>query len=257
MISSDPDYVIRNREAWTKWSADYEVAGKPAWAKEEINWGIWAVPEKEIRALGDLKSLRGKDAVELGCGTAYFSAWLARVGMKPVGIDITPAQLQTARELQEVFDLTFPLVEGNAECTPFEDRSFDLVISEYGASIWCDPYKWVPEASRLLRHDGLLVFLRNSTISMICMPNEGAVKTELQRDYFGMHRFDWADDNSVEFHLPTGDMLRLLRANGFELEDFIELRAPEGATLKRFEYMTPEWARRWPSEEVWRLRKVR
>ena len=37
--------------------------------------------------------LRGLDVVELGCGTAYFSAWLARRGARPVGFDVTAAQL--------------------------------------------------------------------------------------------------------------------------------------------------------------------
>ena len=58
---------------------------------------------------------------------------------------------------------------------PLRDKSFDLVISEYGASIWCDPYKWIPEAARLLRSGGELVFLRNSTLSMVCMPDTGKV----------------------------------------------------------------------------------
>jgi SAM-dependent methyltransferase len=48
-------------------------------------------------ALGDLA---GKDAIELGCGTAYVSAWLARRGARVVGIDNSEAQLATARDLQ-------------------------------------------------------------------------------------------------------------------------------------------------------------
>ena len=44
--------------------------------------------------LGDVA---GKDVVELGCGTAYFSAWLAKRGARPIGVDVTPAQLESAR----------------------------------------------------------------------------------------------------------------------------------------------------------------
>ena len=78
--------------------------------------------------------------------------------------------------------------------------------------------------------------------------------TRLRRDYFGMHRFEWPDDDSVEFHLGYGDWIRLLRANGFEVENLVELRPREGATT-RYPYVTAEWARRWPSEEVWIARK--
>ena len=74
------------------------------------------------------------DTIELGCGTAYISAWLARRGARPVGIDITPAQLETARRMQGEFGLDFPLLEASAEDVPLPDESFDLAISEYGAS---------------------------------------------------------------------------------------------------------------------------
>src|SRR6266536_5332672 len=68
------------------------------WAREEITWGIWNIPESRVAALGEVAGL---DVVELGCGTAYFSAWLARRGARPVGIDPTPAQLATAKAMQD------------------------------------------------------------------------------------------------------------------------------------------------------------
>ncbi len=91
---------------------------------------------------------------------------------------------------------------------------------------------------------------------MICTPfdEEAPTGETLIREHFGMHRFDWAEDDSVEFHIPHGEWIRLLRSNGFEVEDLLELRAPEGATT-RYPWVTPEWARRWPSEEVWKARK--
>ena len=73
---------------------------------------------------------------------------------------------------------------------PLPDASFDLVVSEYGASIWADPYRWIPEAARLLRPGGELVFLRNSTLVILCSPDEDVAAVEtLQRPQFGMHRF--------------------------------------------------------------------
>lgn len=73
-------------------------------------------------------------------------------------------------------------------------------------------------------------------------------------DHFGMHRFEWPDDPAVEFHLNHGDWLRLLRASGFEVTDLIEVRPPEGAST-RYRFITLDWARRWPAEEVWKARK--
>jgi len=130
------------------------------------------------------------------------------------------------------------------------------VISEYGAAIWADPYRWIPEAARLLRPGGELVFLGNSTLLMLCVPDEDGVPStdRLLRSQFGMHRFEWPDDSSVEFHLGHGDWVRLLRANDFEVEDLIELRPPADARSD-YSFVTVEWARRWPCEEVWRARR--
>jgi len=170
--------------------------------------------------------------------------------MNPVGIDITAAQLATARAFQQEFGREFPLIEASAENVPLPDSSFDLAISEYGASIWCDPYAWIPEAARLLRPGGRLVFLRNSTISILCGPDVGMISQGLVRDQFDMHRVEY-DENSVEFHIPHGEMIRLLRANGLEIEDLIEIKPPADAQDTRFDYISLEWSKRWPAEEVW------
>lgn len=252
-----PEHVARNREHWDAMAAQWVAGGERFWAQDEPTWGIWGVPESELHLLPD--ELEGRDVIELGCGTAYVSAWLARRGARPVGIDNSPKQLETARRMQAAHGLDFPLHLGNAEATPFPDASFDVAISEYGAAIWCDPYLWIPEAARLLRPDGELIFLGNSVIQMLTVPDllaDGPSTDRLLRDQFGMHRFEWPDDDSVEFHIPHGDWIRLLRANGFEVTDLIEIQAPPDA-ISTFEYTSPEWGRRWPSEEAWKARKVR
>jgi len=250
-----PDYVIRNRASWDGWAREYEEPGRLNWAQDEPSWGIWGVPESEVRLLPD--DLDGLDVIELGCGTGYVSAWLARRGARPVGIDNSQAQLKTARAFQQEFGLEFPLLHGNAEDVPLPDASFDLAISEYGASIWCDPYRWIPEAARLLRPDGHLIFLTNGVLAMLTIPDEenGAATDRLLRPYFGMRRFEWSDDDSVEFHLPHGEMLALLRQSGFVVEQLLEIRPPDGAT-SRYPFITLDWAQRWPCEEVWRARKL-
>ena len=254
MPSTDTgDHIRRNRSAWNKSAAEYAVAGRRNWASEP-SWGIWGIPEKEVHLLPDVNGL---DVIELGCGTGYVSAWLARRGARPVGIDLSENQLVTARALQDEHDLHFPLVQCSAEAVPLADATFDLAISEYGAAIWCDPYHWIPEAARLLRPGGRLIFLGNSALLMLAMTDsdaDGPAGTALRRDYFGMHRFEWPDDDSVEFHLNHGDWIRLLRSSGFEVEDLVELRPCADATTT-YPYVTLEWARRWPSEEVWVARR--
>ena len=246
-------YVEGNRAAWDRRSAEYAAYGRRAWAREEPVWGIWHLPERELRALPEVA---GRDVVELGCGTAYWSAWLARRGARVVGLDVSPRQLATARALRREHGLAFPLVQADAELTPLRDGAFDLALSEYGASLWCDPRRWIPEAARLLRRGGELVFLRPATLRVLCDPggDDGVVGERLERDYFGLERLAWTDDGSIEFALPAGEWIRLFRASGFEVLDLIELRAPAGAVSPE-KHVTGAWARRFPSEEIWRLRK--
>jgi SAM-dependent methyltransferase len=247
--------VDPNVEAWTRANADYtDARAEAAWAKDEVDWGIWHVPESELHALPDVT---GKDVVELGCGTGYVGAWLKKLGAaRVVGVDPTPAQLETARRCSERYGLGLEFVEAFAEDVPLPDAAFDLAVSEYGASIWADPGRWIPEAARLLRPGGELVFLRNSTLAILCSPDEDLPTTEtLQRPQFGMYRFQWPGEG-VEYHLPHGEWIRLLRANGFEILDLIEIQAPAGAeTHERYDYVTAEWARKWPAEEIWVARK--
>lgn len=254
-MSDLPDYVKRNRTYWDGQAADYEATGRRNWAQAEPSWGIWSVPESQIKFFPD--DVSGLDAIELGCGTGYVSSWLARRGAKPVGIDNSRSQLQNAHNFQREFGIEFPLIFGSAEAVPLPDASFDLAVSEYGASIWCDPYRWIPEAARLLRPGGRLVFLVNSLLLMLCAPVEDDVPAgdRLLRPQFGLLRMEWPSDESVEFHLPHGEMIRLLRSSGFDLEDLIEVQPAPGATT-RYPYVTHDWATRWPSEEVWKARRL-
>src|SRR5919109_2108716 len=219
-----PDSIHANVAHWTRTNAQYtDAQAERAWAPQELTWGVFGVREDAIGA--PLGGVAGLDVVELGCGTAYFAAQLARRGARPVGVDPTPAQLATARRMMERTGISFPLVEAPAERVPLPDASFDLAISEYGASLWADPALWVPEAARLLRPGGRLVFLTSSFISYLCAidsPSGGTAET-LQRPQFGAYRMQWAGESSIEYQLAHGDWIDLLRRSGFEIERLIEL----------------------------------
>lgn len=249
------DSIAANVEHWTVRNRDgLDARAAEAWSRTEPTWGIFGIREIDLGApLGDV---RGLDVVELGCGTAYFSAILAKLGARPVGVDPTPAQLATARRMQDETGIRFPLVEAPGERVPLPDASFDLAFSEYGASLWADPRLWVAEAARLLRPRGRLVFLTNSVLAILCSPDTGDVTERLERPQAGMHRYAWPGELGVEYHLPHGEWIDLLHATGFEVERLIDVYAR--ADSKRHElygYIDPVWARKWPAEEIWTARK--
>ena len=253
-MSGLPEYVQRNRETWDAWAPGYAKKVEASWTRALPTWGIFGVPEAELHLFPD--DLAGQDAIELGCGTAYVSAWMARRGARVVGIDNSAKQLETARSMQQQHGLEFPLLHGNAETVPYPDASFDFAISEYGACLWCDPQRWVPEAARLLRPGGRLVFLLNSMLmSLTTQPVQDRPATnELLRPAFGLYRLEWPNDPGVEFHLTHAEWIRVLRGAGFEIEELLEVRPPAEATTS-WDFVTLDWARQWPCEEVWKVRK--
>ncbi len=215
---------------------------------------MWAIPDREFGLFDGLVDL---DCIELGCGTGYVSAWLLRAGARcVVGLDNSPAQLATAAAVRDERGVRLPLVHADAEQVPLRSGSFDLAISEYGAAIWCDPYRWIPEAARLLRPGGRLIFLANSVLLMLCVNDYETEPTTatLQRPQRDMHRFDWPDDDGIEFHVGHGEMLGILRSAGFEVEALHELYRTPGATTS-YPWADPEWCDRWPSEELWVARR--
>ena len=124
-MSDLPEHVRRNRAAWDVWARDYAGPGEAAWERSHPTWGIWGVPESELGLLEGLGA--GADVVELGCGTASVSSWIARAGFRPVAVDISRKQLDVAAGLQKEVGLSFPLIHASAEDVPYESASCTLL----------------------------------------------------------------------------------------------------------------------------------
>ncbi len=247
-----PHHVIKNQSYWDRTSDDYQSVHGEQLNKKELAWGVWAIPESHLNVLGDPT---GKDILEFGCGGAQWSIFLAKRGARPVGLDISARQLEHARRLMGEAGVSFPLVAGSGESVPLPDASFDVVFCDHGAMSFADPKRTVAEASRLLRPGGLFAFNIASPLLEVCWNDaDDRLETSLQRDYFEMRGGE--DENTVVFQLPYGEWIRLFRRHGFTLEDLIELRPPPDATTSYTKYVTREWARRWPAENIWKLRKM-
>lgn len=241
-----PDYERHNRTFWDVDADAYQSIHGQNLSHAPLAWGVWRIPESEVGALGDVV---GHDVLELGCGAAQWSIALADAGAWPVGLDLSASQLRHAQK-----SIT-RLVQASAIATPFRDACFDIVFCDHGAMSFCDPDLTVPEAARLLRSGGVLAFCSASPLHMVC--DDGIrVTRKLRRDYFDMRRFDWSGEGTIDFQVEHGAWIRLFRRSGFVIEDLIELRAPEGATTTYVEFVDQKWARRWPAEQIWKVRKA-
>jgi SAM-dependent methyltransferase len=243
------DYERHNREFWDADADDYQAAHGAQLAGAPLAWGAWRIPESELRVLGDVAD---RDVLELGCGGAQWSIALVEHGTRAVGLDLSAGQLRYARQAPA----RVPLVLASAEHVPLRDAAFDVVMSDHGAMSFCDPERALPEVARLLRPGGLLAFCGTTPLLAMTWDSERDRQSErLQRKYFGMRRLDF-DDGTVDFVLPIGEWLHLFDRFGFEVEDLIELRPPKGATTTYDDYVPYRWARRWPAEQIWRVRKA-
>ena len=246
-------HVRRNRRDWDRTSDEYQREHARQLNRfERPAWGVWGIPESSVGVLGDVQ---GKDILEYGCGGGQWSSCLARLGARPVGLDLSIRQLEHARRLMARAAVVFPIVNADAERTPFADESFDIVFCDHGAMTFADPYRTVPEVARVLRPGGLFAFNMESAFHFACW-DDGTerVGERLSLSYFGMRK--WDDGGSVNFMLPYGEWIRLFRANGLHIEDLIELRPRARATTTYPDYADLAWARRWPAENIWKVRKV-
>jgi SAM-dependent methyltransferase len=243
-------HVRKNRRYWDGVSERYQRDHASQLGRPRPAWGVWGVPESRLRVLGDVG---GKEVLEYGCGGAQWSRWLARMGARPVGLDLSLNQLRHASGQMRGDGSRFPLVNADAERTPFADATFDVVMCDHGAMTFADPHRTVREVARVLRPGGLFAFCHASPFHFVCWDDaKDRVTTKLAHDYFGMRKWD---EETVDFMLTYGGWIRLFRDHGFEVEDLIEPRPPAGARTTYRWFAPLSWARRFPSESIWRLRK--
>ena len=244
----------RNRELWDQRSDEYQAKHGPQLAASGgLAWGVWQLPESELRILGEVC---GRAVLELGCGAAQWSIALDALGADVTGLDISERQLEHARALMAAAGVEFPLVRASAEATPFDDASFEVVFCDHGAMAFADPYLTVPEVARILRPGGLLAFSMHTPIHDIARePDSDHPADKLIDTYWDLHVIEEPGEPAT-FQLPYGEWIRLFVESGFTVESLIELRPPPDATSSYRHEVDREWARRWPMEHIWRVRRT-
>ena len=245
------DYEHKNRAFWDADADAYQDAHAEQLARGRC-WGVWAIPEADVGALGDV---HGLDVLELGCGAAQWSVALAPDAASVVGLDQSQSQLQHGRATVSDCGARVPLVCAGGEQLPLRDGAFDLVFCDHGALSFCDPDRIVPESARVLRAGGRLVFNHATLLHSLCYDaRSDRQRDRLRRDYHGAGMFDWGD-GTVDFHRTYGGWIRCFRDHGFVVDDLIELVPSKDATTT-YDFVPLEWARRWPAEEIWVVRKL-
>jgi SAM-dependent methyltransferase len=246
--------AARNRGLWDERSDAYQqLHGPQLAASGGMAWGVWQIPEWQLRVLGEV---RGRDVLELGCGAAQWSVALHAHGARVTGLDNSERQLGHARELMAAAGAEFPLVHASAEATGLAGESFDIVFCDHGAMSFADPQRTVPEVARLLRPGGLLAFcMTTPVLDMAWELGAEHPGDRLVLDYWALHVLEEPEE-PIAYQLPYGAWIKLFGDNRLVVEDLLELRPPPDATSSYRDETDREWARRWPMEHIWRVRRA-
>jgi SAM-dependent methyltransferase len=242
--------VNANRRYWNEISRAYQADFAAQIGAAPRLWGMFSIPDTELGALGDVTGLR---ILEVGCGAGPWSRSLAADASLMVGLDLSEVQLEAARAAMR--GVRYPLVQAAAEQLPFPDECFDLVCCDHGGLSWAPPDIALPEAARVLRRSGRLVFNVTSPWHDVCYDHEAdAVTPRLRHGYFSVGPRD-EGDGARTYQLTYGGWIRALRRAGLLIDDLIEPRPAPEAGSGYLNADPPDWAHRWPAEIIWVARK--
>lgn len=217
-------------------------------AHGEFVWCPEGLHEGDVRLLGDIE---GKRILEIGCGSAPCSRWLAGQGAHPVGLDISMQMLKhglaamdkaaaenaaagaaVENAATEKAGERVPLVQAGAESLPFADASFDAVCSAFGGVPFvADSALVMREVARVLKPGGRWVFSVNHPMRWCFADDPGPLGMVASIPYFDRSPYVERDEHGnaiyVEHHRTIGDRVRELVAAGLLVEDIIEPDWPE------------------------------
>ena len=195
-------------------------------------WCPEGLREADAHLLGDPADLAGRRVLEVGCGSAPCTRWLATQGAWPVGLDLSGGMLRHADRINAATGVVVPLVQAGAERLPFADGTFDLACSAFGAVPFvAEPERVMREVARVLRPGGRWVFAVNHPMRWMFSDDPGPDGLTVQQSYFDRTPYveiDAAGDATyVEHHRTLGDRVRDIVSAGLVLDDLVEPEWPE------------------------------
>jgi SAM-dependent methyltransferase len=224
--------VAANSAWWDADADDYHAEHGDFLGVADFVWCPEGLREADLGLLGEV---RGKNVLEVGCGSAPCARWLVEQGSSVIGLDLSAAMLRYAAAAGEATGIPVPLVRANAERLPFADASFDIACSAFGAVPFvADVAAVFTEVARVLRPHGRWVFAVTHPIRWIFPDDPGPDGLTVTGSYFDRTPYIEVDADGratyVEHHRTFGDYIRALTGAGLAVVDVIEPEWPEGHT---------------------------
>lgn len=220
-MSQELTAATANRGWWDSDASRYHA--EHASYLDGFHWSPEMIAEADVRLLGDVSS---SSVLELGCGSASCSRWLADDGVGFVtGFDISRQMLAHASPTE------VPLAQADVQALPYRSESFDIVFSAFGGLPFI-PHLSAPltEAARVLRPGGSLVVSTNHPMRWVFPDDPGPDGLVALISYFEDGYIERDDSGEVvyaEYHHSFGDWIRGFASAGLVVRDVIEPAWPE------------------------------
>ena len=198
-------------------------------------WCPEGVREEDVQLLGPTSSLSGRRILEVGCGAAMCSRWLAAHGARPIALDVSAGMLRHGRAAGVRTGVDVTLLQADAQWLPIASASIDDAFTSFGAVPFVtDSARVMREVARVLRPGGRWVFSTTHPMRWAFLDDPGPNGLVASGSYFDRTPYVESDDRGratyAEHHRTLGDRVRELRAAGFVLQDLIEPEWPAGLT---------------------------
>ena len=225
--------VRANRSWWDGDAAAYLAEHGDFLGESDFVWCPEGLREADARLLGPAGGLAGRRVLEVGCGAAMCSRWVAGEGALPVALDLSGAMLRHAAEAAARTGVPVPLVQADAQRLPFADGSFEVACTAFGAVPFvADSAAVMREVARVLRPGGRWVFATTHPLRWAFPDDPGPAGLTVRTPYFDRTPYvevdETGDPTYVEHHRTLGDRVRELVGAGLQLVDLIEPEWPAG-----------------------------
>ncbi len=230
------DETVRaNRSWWDDEADDYHDEHGDFLGECDFVWCPEGLREQDAQLLGPTSALAGQRILEVGCGSAMCSRWLATQGAHPLAVDLSAGMLRHARAGAERTGVTVALAQADAQHLPVATARIDTAFTSFGAVPFvADSARLMREVARALKPGGRWVFSTTLPMRWAFPDDPGPDGLVASGSYFDRTPYLETDDGGravyAEHHRTLGDRIRELRAAGFELEDLIEPEWPSALT---------------------------